>query len=133
MWYALTVIESEPIRAPWLHNSADRVSAFEAESRGFESLWGYGLLQLDEEEKFQELVDQGVFEFAGWDEDGERMWHINMERAKEVWPDFYWHEKNLLDAAVLDAVDQGFLKMDIDPDTLEVTLEVTGLGDELLD
>lgn len=87
----------------------------------------------DEEKVFEALVEAGVFEFAGWDEDGERIWAVDWDRAKEVWPAFYWHEKNQLDEAILDAVEAGFLRMDIDPDTLEVSYEVTDLGNHLLD
>lgn len=88
---------------------------------------------MEEQFDFEDLVELGVFEFAGWDEDGERMWHVDMDRAKEVCPAFYWHEKNAMDLAILDAIDHGFLKLHLDPDTLEETLEVTDLGDEILD
>jgi len=87
---------------------------------------------LDEYETFAELVAQGAIFLFGMDEDGEPLYAFNMERLKEVHPDLYWHEKNAIDAAVLEAVDLGFLTMDIDPENMEVTLNVTEAGDAML-
>lgn len=82
---------------------------------------------------FDDLVAAGVFIDAGFDEvTGETMWQMDMERCKEVFPELYWEEMNQIDAAILKAIDLGFLTMDIDPDTLEVTYEVTEEGEGMI-
>lgn len=81
---------------------------------------------------FEELVVLGVFEFAGIDDDGEHLWSINMERAEAVAPEIYWAEKNAIDEAILRCIELGFLEIDVDPDTLEVTYEVTEDGKSVL-
>jgi hypothetical protein len=81
---------------------------------------------------FEELVEAGVYEFAGWDDDGERLWTLNPEVAKEVAPDIYWQEMNLIDQAILKAVDLGLLTIDMDPDTLTETYVVTDDGEAVL-
>lgn len=81
---------------------------------------------------FEELVEQGVYTFAGTDDDGERLWAINMERAKEIAPDIYWFHQNELDKAILKALDMGLLELDIDSNTLEETYTVTEDGKNTL-
>jgi hypothetical protein len=81
---------------------------------------------------FEELVEAGVFEFAGFDDDGETLWHLNMERCREVCPEVYWEEMNAIDSAILEAIDLGLVTMDIDPDTLEATYTVTDEGEAVL-
>lgn len=85
------------------------------------------------EHDFEYLVSQGVFEFAGVDpEDGENLWTMNEERAKVVCPEIYWAERNTIDLAVQDAINEGYLEWDIDPSTLEETLSVTEVGAEVV-
>lgn len=82
--------------------------------------------------EFDDLVEQGVFIFAGVDENDEAIFSIDMDRCREVFPALYWHEMNQIDEAILKAIDLGFITMDIDPDNLEVTYTVTDLGHEYL-
>jgi len=82
--------------------------------------------------EFDDLVEAGVFVEVGVDEFGESLWAMDMDRCKEIAPELYWHEMNAIDEAILKAIDLGLLTMDIDPNTLEVTYEVTDEGKEIL-
>lgn len=86
-----------------------------------------------EDATLDDLIAMGVYEVSGVDEDGEPMYSLNVEVAKEVAPDIYWADRNALETAILDAVEEGFLEWDVDPDTLEMTFYVTELGEKVID
>lgn len=81
---------------------------------------------------FDELLDLGVYEFAGFDEEGgEPLYSMNMLKAQVHTPELYWNEINAIEEAVFDAVDEGYLEWDVDPETLEESLIVTKRGEEV--
>jgi len=82
--------------------------------------------------EFEELVDLGVYNFAGYDDDGEKLYTLDVDRAKEVAPEVYWEHTNEIDAAILKAISLGLLELDIDSDTMDVTYKVTDHGNDVL-
>lgn len=83
--------------------------------------------------ELEEALELGVIEFAGFDEeDGEPLYVVNLDKAKELAPTLYWEERNAIDIAIQDAVNEGYLDWDIDPVTLEETLTVTEVGAEAI-
>lgn len=82
--------------------------------------------------EFEDLVDLGVYEFAGYDDDGERLFTFNAERCLQVAPDFYWEYMNEIDQAILKCIDLGYLELDVDPDTMDVSYKITDYGNEVL-
>lgn len=124
-------------KKPRLHASVVyriNTERFERSDSGFNSCQGHSKkgASLLTAMTFEELVEAGVYEFDGWDDDGEMMWILNEEVAKQVAPEVYWHEINKVDEAILLAIDLGLLVMDIDPETLEVTYTVTDDGEAVL-
>lgn len=82
---------------------------------------------------FDELLDLGVYEFAGFDEnDSEPLYCMNMDAAKEHAVELYWQEINSIQQGILDAVEEGYLEWDFDPETLEESLIVTKRGEEVV-
>lgn len=79
------------------------------------------------------LIESGVYVVDGVDKDGEALYSLNVEVAKEKAPDIYWADRNACETAIFDAVEAGYLEWDIDPDTLEMTFFVTELGEEHID
>jgi hypothetical protein len=86
-----------------------------------------------EDKTLDALIDAGVYEVAGVDEDGELLLSLNVEVAKEVRPDLYWADRNACETAIFDAVEAGYLEWDIEPDTLEMSFYVTELGAKYID
>ena len=74
---------------------------------------------------FEQLVDAGVYELDGWDDDGEMQFRLVPETAKVKAPEVYWQYQNDMQQKLLDAIDEGFIEWDFDPDTLEETLVFT--------
>lgn len=80
----------------------------------------------------EEMVARGIYVQSGVDEtDGEPLYVFNIELAKEEFPEIYWAYQNSIAKAVLEAIDEGYLELDIDPNTLETHLIVTPKGDAL--
>lgn len=80
----------------------------------------------------EELVSAGVYVFAGLDDSGEATYSLNVNVAKEKAPDIYWADRNALETALLDAIDEGYLEWDFDPDTLEDVFYVTEKGEGVI-
>lgn len=79
------------------------------------------------------LLDMGVYEVSGIDGDGEPLYSLNVDVAKEMAPEVYWADRNACETAIFDAVECGYLEWDIDPDTLEMSFYVTELGESVID
>jgi hypothetical protein len=60
----------------------------------------------------EELIEAGVYVPIGVDEDGDRLYDVDLERAKIFSPELWAREQEALDMAILEAVDSG--KMEID-------------------
>ncbi len=83
--------------------------------------------------ELETLIEMGVYEVSGVDETGEPLYSLNVPMAKELAPEVYWADRNACETAIFDAVEQGYLEWDIDPDTLEMTFSVTELGEKYID
>lgn len=83
-----------------------------------------------EDATLDDLIDMGVYEVSGVDEDGEPLYSLNVEVAKEKAPEVYWADRNACETALFDAVALGYLEWDVDPDSLEMTFYVTELGEK---
>lgn len=73
---------------------------------------------------FHELIDLGVFYVSDYDEDGEPLFNIDMEKAREFAPEIYEQELDALDRAILSAIDSGDIIWDatlLEDGTLEET------------
>jgi len=86
-----------------------------------------------EDATLDDLIDMGVYEVSGIDGDGEPLYSLNLDKAKELAPAIYWADRNACEAALFDAVEQGYLEWDVDPDTLEMTFFVTEKGEKVID
>lgn len=60
----------------------------------------------------EELLEAGVYVPVGEDENGDTLYELDFEKAKEVAPEIYHAELNALDAAILEAVDKGYMELD---------------------
>ncbi|QIN94649.1 hypothetical protein PP460_gp153 [Streptomyces phage Muntaha] len=86
-----------------------------------------------EDATLDDLIEMGVYEVSGVDEDGEPMYSLNVAVAKELAPEIYWADLNACETAIFDAVEAGYLEWDVDPDTLEMSFYVTELGEKYID
>jgi hypothetical protein len=86
-----------------------------------------------EDATLDDLIQMGVYEVSGVDEQGEPMYSLNVETAKALAPQIYWADRNACETAIFDAVECGYLEWDIDPDTLEMSFFVTELGESVID
>lgn len=78
---------------------------------------------------FDELVNLGVYEPIQFH--GETLYNINMEKAKVHAPEVYYAELDAVDAAILEAIEAGYIEMDftIDPEgNLDTTYKVLSAG-----
>lgn len=58
------------------------------------------------------LIEAGVYNAVGEDENGDILYELDFEKARELAPEIYHAELNALDAAILEAVDQGYMELD---------------------
>lgn len=73
---------------------------------------------------FYELIDLGVFYITDYDDDGEPLFNVNMEKAREFAPEIYQEELDAIDRAILQAIDTGDIIWDatlLEDGTLEET------------
>ena len=85
-----------------------------------------------EDATLDDLIEMGVYEVAGVDENNEPLYSLNVEVAKELAPEVYWADRNALETALFDAVAEVYLEWDMDPDTLEMTFFVTEKGENVI-
>ena len=83
----------------------------------------------DEETEFviQYLVDHGAASWAGYDEDGERLFHFNIDVLKDVMPELYDQVSMEIDEVLLDLFEAGLADVEYD-ENLEATIHVTPDG-----
>lgn len=62
---------------------------------------------------FEELVDCGVYEFAGFDDEGEMTFRLDAEVAKRKAPHLYWAQHNDMTEKMLTAIEEGFLEWEV--------------------
>lgn len=67
---------------------------------------------------FEQMVELGVYTPEQVNEDGEIEYSCDLQKAKEHAPEIYLAEMEAIDKAILDAVDLGYLEIDmqIDPE-----------------
>jgi hypothetical protein len=75
----------------------------------------------------EELVDVGVYEFAGYAHDGESMYSFNVEKAKIHAPEIYQAMVDGIDTGILDAIEDGYLDWEFD-DNFMVSYSITNKG-----
>lgn len=66
-----------------------------------------------ENRAFPELVDEGIYEFAGFDEDGEMTFRLDTDIAKIKAPHLYWEHHNDMTSKLLTAIEEGFLEWEV--------------------
>lgn len=62
---------------------------------------------------FEELVDNGVFEFAGFDENEEITFRLDPEAAKVKAPEIYSKHQDEMLAMMFKAVDEGYIEWEV--------------------
>ncbi len=84
------------------------------------------------EESLDSLIDKGVYVVAGIDDEGMPLYELDVEQAKIHAPEVYEADRNACLVALLDAVEAGYLEIDVDPNTLETTFVVTEKGEGII-
>lgn len=83
---------------------------------------------MSEARTLEQMLEEGIYFLDGVDAEGESIFRLDPEVAEEKAPDLYWAEQTAMTAAVMRAVDEGFMEIVYDPLTLEATLVITEKG-----
>jgi len=87
----------------------------------------------DEIEQFMHyLEDEGVLEWVGMAEDGDRTFVFNFEKLSEIFPELYYAMIEELDNELLHLYELGFVSMEYSPD-LVPKFKITELGKKYLE
>lgn len=79
------------------------------------------MANMTDPKSFESLVEMGVYYVDSYDDEGEPQYNIDEAKAKELAPEVWEADQNAVLLGILDAVEQGYLTIDIDPNTLETT------------
>jgi hypothetical protein len=87
----------------------------------------------DEVEQFMNyLEEEGVLEWVGMAEDGDRTFVFNLEKMEEIFPDLYYAMIEELDNELLHLYELGFVSIEYDTD-LTPKFKITDAGKKYLE